>query len=283
MEVSPLSVRVLGGILEQRTGQQLLVARRWRIETALRPLMRERDIATLDQLANQVTLGRDQKLVEDVVEALLNHETFFFRDIAAFDLLTKTALPRIAAARGDERKLRIWCAGCSTGQEAYSLAMRFAEDADRWDGWTIDILGTDVSKAAIMRAREGLYSQFEIQRGLAIRQMLSGFEAEGDQWRVRGSLRNRLSFHVHNLIGPPPVATRFDVILCRNVLLYFSDERRRAVLDRLSGALARDGVLMLGAGETVIGQTQRFMLDPECRGLYRAVSEAEPPLAARVG
>lgn len=269
MEVSPLSVRVLGGVLEERTGQQLLVGRRWRIEAALTPLMRERDMASLDQLANQVTQARDAGLIDEVVEALLNHETFFFRDSAAFDVLTNSALPRIAAVRAAERKLRIWCAGCSTGQEAYSLALRFAEAPDRWEGWAIDILGTDVSPAAIRRAREGLYSQFEIQRGLSIRQMLSGFDAEDDQWRVRRELRNGISFHVHNLMQPPPIARKFDVILCRNVLLYFSDERRRAVLDRLSGAIAADGVLMLGAGETVIGHTQRFKLDPECRGLYR--------------
>jgi len=280
MEVSPRTVSVLGGLLEEHTGQQLLVARRWRIETALTPLMRERDIASLDQLANQVNLARDPKLIEDVVEALLNHETYFFRDSAAFDVLTNNVLPRIAAARAAEKRLRIWCAGCSTGQEAYSLAMRFAEDPDRWHGWTIDILGTDVSRAAISRAREGLYSQFEIQRGLSIRQMLSGFEAEGDQWRVRGELRNRLNFHVHNLMQPPPVAGRFDIILCRNVLLYFSDERRRTVLERLSGAVARDGMLMLGAGETVIGQTQRFRLDPDCRGFYRLASEEAEPVRA---
>lgn len=280
MEVSALSVKVLGGVLEEHTGQQLLIARRWRIETALTPLMRTRNIATLDQLAGQVTLARDPRLVEDVVEALLNHETFFFRDMPAFDLLTKRALPKLADARRAERRLRIWCAGCSTGQEVYSLAMCFADQPKMWEGWSIDIIGTDVSPLAIQKARAGVYSQFEIQRGLPVRQMLSWFEAEGDQWRVRAELRPKIGFHVHNLMQPPPAMGRFDVILCRNVLLYFSDERRRKVLDRVASAIADDGVLMLGAGETVIGQTDRFVSHSECRGLYRPVERSRPELPA---
>lgn len=269
MELSPISIRVLAGLLEERTGQQLLIARRWRIETALKPLMREREIATLDQLAGVVAAARDPGLHEDVVEALLNHETFFFRDVASFDLLTDQALRRLAERRQAERRIRIWCAGCSTGQEAYSLAMRFAEEAGRWAGWSIDILGTDVSPAAIKRAREGLYSQFEVQRGLGVRQMLAWFETSGDNWRVKSELRQKVNFHVHNLLEAAPMGGHFDAILCRNVLLYFSEDRRRMVFDQLRQGIIDDGVLMLGAGETVIGQTIKFVSDAECRGLYR--------------
>lgn len=269
MEMSPIAVRVFSGLLEERTGQQLLIARRWRIETALKPLMRERDIATLDQLAVILATARDPALNDDVVEALLNHETFFFRDAGAFNLLTDHALRRLAERRHAERRLRIWCAGCSTGQEAYSLAMGFAAEAGRWAGWTIDILGTDISGCVIKRAQEGLYSQFEVQRGLGVHQMLAWFESAGEQWRVKAELRQKVGFQIHNLLESPPAGGQYDVILCRNVLLYFSEERRRLVFDQLRRAIAPDGILMLGAGETVIGQTEDFVSDSECRGLYR--------------
>lgn len=269
MEMSPIAARIFSSLLEDHTGQQLLVARQWRLETALKPLMRERDIATLDQLAGMVATTRDPLLHEDVVEALLNHETFFFRDSGAFHLLADHALRGLAEKRHAERRLQIWCAGCSTGQEAYSLAMGFAEEAGRWAGWTIDILGTDISGRVIKRAQEALYSQFEVQRGLGVRQMLACFESVGDQWRVRSELRQKVNFQVHNLLGSPPAGGQFDVILCRNVLLYFSEDRRRQVFDRLRRAISADGVLMLGAGETVIGQTEAFVSDSECRGLYR--------------
>jgi chemotaxis protein methyltransferase CheR len=270
MEMSPLAVRVLSGLLEERTGQQLVLARQWRVETALGPMMRERQIGSLDQLAGMIALGRDPQLIEAVIESLLNNETFFFRDIPAFELLMAQAAGRLSEARRAEKRLRIWSAGCSTGQEAYSLAISFAEQADRWAGWKIEILGTDVSRDAILRARTGSYTQFEIQRGLPIRQMLAWFNADGEQWRARPDLREKVSFNVHNLMGPPPAAGRFDIILCRNVLLYFSAERRRAVFARLASAIAPDGVLMLGAGETIIGQTEDFLSDADCRGLYRA-------------
>jgi chemotaxis protein methyltransferase CheR len=270
MEMSALAIRVLAGLLEERTGQQLLVARQWRVETALGPLMRERQIGSLDQLAGMVSMARDPQLADAIVEALLNNETSFFRDLAAFQLLTGAAAERLHAAR-PEKRLRIWCAGCSTGQEAYSLAIGFAERAGRWADWRIEIVGTDISREAIERARQGLYSQFEIQRGLPVRQMLAWFTAEGEQWRARPELRQKVSFQVQNLIEAS-VSGQFDIILCRNVLLYFSAERRRAVFDRLAGAIAADGVLMLGAGETVIGQTEQFESDVECRGLYRLAS-----------
>lgn len=267
MEMSPLAVRVLAGLLEERTGQQLLVARQWRVETALGPLMRERGIGSLDQLAGMASMTRDPRLTEAIVHALLNNETFFFRDLPAFRLLTGPACERLHATR-PEKRLRIWCAGCSTGQEAYSLAISFAEQAERWAGWRIEICGTDISRGAIERAQQGLYSQFEIQRGLPIRQMLAWFTQEGEQWRARPELREKVGFDVRNLLEPP-LPGRFDIILCRNVLLYFSAERRAAVFRRLAGAIAPDGVLMLGAGETVIGQTDAFASDAECRGLYR--------------
>ena len=154
MQVSDSSSRILAGLLEARTGQQLTMSRRWRIETALSALLRERGIPTLDELITILVMGRDPGLATQVVEALLNNETYFFRDRTPFDLLTKAALPKLIQRRQSTKRLRIWSAGCSTGQEAYSLAMLFAEDPQRWAGWTIDIVGSDVSESAVRRARE---------------------------------------------------------------------------------------------------------------------------------
>ena len=283
MQVSDSSSRILAGLLEARTGQQLTMSRRWRIETALGALLRERGIATLDELITILVMGKEPALSNQVVEALLNNETYFFRDRSPFDLLARHALPALARKRSAAKRLRIWSAGCSTGQEAYSLAMLFAEDRAAWAGWTIDILGTDVSTAVIERARAGTYSQFEVQRGLGIQQTIRWFEEGEGGWRAVEELRRPLRFQVHNLLEQPPHPGEFDIVLCRNVLLYLNAEKRRAAFDRLASAMAPDGWLMLGAGETVIGQTAKLASDREARGLYRLAAEEKAEARVPVG
>ena len=282
MQVSDSSSRILAGLLEARTGQQLTMNRRWRIETALSALLRERGISTLDELITILVMGKEPGLSNQVVEALLNNETYFFRDRSPFDLLVRHALPKLATKRQANRKIRIWSAGCSTGQEVYSLAMLFAEDPVQWRGWTVDILGTDVSNAVVDRARGGIYSQFEVQRGLGINQTIRWFEECDDGWRAVEDVRRSVRFQVHNLMEQPPQPGAFDIVLCRNVLLYFTAEKRRLAFERLSSAMAPDGWLMLGAGETVIGQTDRFGADVEARGLYRR-TDGEAPVEKRAG
>ena len=279
MQVSDSSSRILAGLLEARTGQQLTMSRRWRIETALSALLRERGIPSLDELITILVMGREPSLATQVVEALLNNETYFFRDRAPFDLLARAALPKLMQRRATTKRLTIWSAGCSTGQEAYSLAMLFAEDPVKWAGWTIDILGTDVSETVVRRAREGQYSQFEVQRGLGINQMIRWFEETDNGWRAIEPLRRTVRFQVQNLLEPAPHPGKFDIVLCRNVLLYLNAERRGLVFERIADAMAPDGWLMLGAGETVIGQTRRFEADAEARGLYRRITTESPQIA----
>jgi chemotaxis protein methyltransferase CheR len=273
VQISDSSSRILAGLLEARTGQQLTMSRRWRIETALSALMRERGISTLDELITILVMGKEPSLSQMVVEALLNNETYFFRDRSPFDLLQRHALPEIAQRRSKSKRLRIWSSGCSTGQETYSLAMLFAEEREKWRGWTIDILGTDVSTSCVARARAGTYSQFEVQRGLGINQTIKWFEECADGWRAVEELRRLLRFQVHNLLEQPPHPGGFDIVLCRNVLLYLSPEKKALGFERLAGAMAEDGWLMLGAGETVIGQSDRLGADINARGLYRLIGD----------
>jgi chemotaxis protein methyltransferase CheR len=273
LQISDSSSRILAGLLEARTGQQLTLSRRWRIETALSSLLRERGISTLDELITILVMGKEPSLSQKVVEALLNNETYFFRDRSPFDLLQRHALPELARLREKTKRLRIWSAGCSTGQEVYSLAMLFAEDPSKWNGWTIDVLGTDVSTACVDRARAGTYTQFEVQRGLGINQMIRWFEECPDGWRAVEALRKPVRFQVHNLLEPVPHPGEFDIVLCRNVLLYLNPEKKALAFERIAGAMASDGWLMLGAGETVIGQTNKLGADLNARGLYRLVGD----------
>jgi len=282
MQVSDSSSRILASLLEARTGQQLTMSRRWRIETALAALLRERGIANLDELITILVMGREPSLSNQVVEALLNNETYFFRDRSPFDLLACHALPMLARQRESSRRIRIWSAGCSTGQEAYSLAMLFAESQTNWRDWTIDILATDVSNSVIDRARSGVYTQFEVQRGLGINQTIRWFEEGDDGWRAVEALRKPVRFQVHNLLEQPPHPGQFDIILCRNVLLYLCAEKRALAFERLASAMAPDGWLMLGAGETVIGQTRKLASDGNARGLYRLVGDG-PKVEKRAG
>lgn len=274
MQISDSSSRILAGLLEARTGQQLTMSRRWRLETALSQLLRERGIASIDELITILVMGREPSLSTRVVEALLNNETYFFRDRLPFDLVKTAALPELAKRRANNRTLRVWSAGCSAGQEVYSLAMLFAEDPAKWAGWTIDILGTDVSEGMVERARAGTYTQFEVQRGLGIQQMIRWFEEGTNDWRAVEALRRTCRFQVHNLLEPAPHPGKFDLVLCRNVLLYLNENTRKKAFDRLSSALAPDGWLMLGAGETVIGQAPRLESDRDMRGLYRHRDQA---------
>jgi chemotaxis protein methyltransferase CheR len=282
MEVSDGARRILASLLEARTGQQLATNRRWRIEAALASIVRERGFDSVDQLIARVASRADPGLTEVVIESLLNNETYFFRDKLPFDLLLGGPVKRLERARAATKRLSIWCAGCSSGQEAYSLAMSFADERLRWQGWTIEIVGTDLSKAAIARAKAGIYSQFEVQRGLPVMQMIRWFEElGGGDWRISQQLRDQVRFEARSISESPPRPGKFDIILCRNLLLYFAPDMRRLAFNRLAEACQPDGALMLGAGETVLGQTERFISDADCRGLY-IPAPAAPAVRARV-
>ncbi|WP_246359636.1 CheR family methyltransferase [Stakelama sediminis] len=266
------ALSVLSALLEQETGQQISPMRTGRIEAALKPLMRDRRIASLDDLATVIVTGADRELETLAVEAMLNQETSFFRDAAVMDQAIDVLLTLMADA--GERRLRVWCAGCSTGQEPYSLAILLSERLANSDKPFPDIIATDVSACALNRARQGRYSSFEIQRGMPVRRMVSWFDTEGESWVARPELRKRIRYLHCNLVADMPPAGPFDLILCRNVLFYFALPIRRRIFEMIAGNMRPEALLLLGAGETVIGQTQRLQPSPRFRGFYSLMANA---------
>ncbi|WP_240700226.1 CheR family methyltransferase [Sphingomonas gei] len=280
LAASSSAMTIISALLEQRTGQQIAANRAWRIETALKPLLREKGLASLDQLVAQLVVTRTGELGDQVVDALLNQETSFFRDSAVLDMIADATKMIQAEAAG--RKVRIWSSGCSTGQEPLSLAMLFDERGMGEGASAPEIVATDVSPAALARARAGHFSQFEIQRGLPVRRMMTWFDGNGGDWAAKPELLRRIQFRQHNLTADAPPPGKFDVVLCRNVMLYFSPDVRRDVFAILAAAIRPNGLLVLGAGETVIGLTDRFRPCDQYRGAYRAV-EAAPAKRAAFG
>ncbi|BDI60293.1 CheR family methyltransferase [Qipengyuania nanhaisediminis] len=291
MEASPASHQIIAELLAEHTGQHLNESRRWRVASALSGVFRQHGISNIDQLVcllgTPSQRGSDQDIATQVVEALLNNETYFFRDKPTFDQLPDQILPAIAARNANRKRIAIWCAGCSTGQEVHSLAMLFEDQKERWKGWDIDILGTDVSHKVIRTARNGLYSQFEVQRGLGVVQMLRHFDETPDGWQIRDHVRHITRFQQHNILSQPPARERFDLVLCRNVLLYFDQPTREEAFRRIASAMAPDGFLMLGAGETVVGQTRELVPSPGRASIYERQKTAasrlarDPALASR--
>lgn len=264
--MAPASLRAivsLSQFLEDRVGQQLSPERAWRVEALLRPVMVVRGIETLAALV--AVLPGDPILGDEVIAALLNHETSFFRDAGVIESAV-SALRDIAGGR----RPRVWCAACATGQEPLSVAMLLAEE-----GRQADIVATDVSNAALQRARTGSYSQFEIQRGLPIRRMMRWFEGEAEQWRASGELLRAITYRRQNLVLDPPPPGGFDLIMCRNVLYYLAPTVRERVLARLAESLRPGGLLLLGAGETVIGIGEQFRPSVRWRGLYELTNATD--------
>lgn len=271
MQAHNRAVDTLARLLEKHTGQLLTEARRWRVETSLRPLLRDNGLRSLDDLV--AILGRSPSgpLFDQTIDLMLNHESSFFRDLAVFQAVEQAILPKLRE-QAHEKRLRIWCAGCSTGKEAYSIAMALKHMGDVWDGWRISILGTDVSPIAIAAARRGRYAQMEMQRGLAINDLLRWFTPEGESWQISEEIRQMVNFQTDNLMQPRTVSGEFDLILCRNVLFYFQDEMRKTAFSQLVRHAHRGTFLILGAGETLVGHDTCFTPCPSIGCVYKCHS-----------
>lgn len=274
--MSPLDFAYLADLLKQRSGLILTPDKEYLLESRLRPLIRSRGLTDFREFVSALRTG-DRSLANDVVEAMTTNETSFFRDIKPFQLVRNVVLPALLAARTGTRQLRIWCAACSTGQEPYSLAMVLEDERARLDAWTWQIVATDIAPSVLTKAQNGLYSQFEVQRGLPTPMLLKHFAKVGDSWQLKDEIRRRVMFKTANLLDDLRGLGRFDLIFLRNVLIYFDPDTKRAILDKVSHQLAADGFLFLGGAETVIGVTEAFEPVPDQRGIYRPTGAAPIP------
>lgn len=237
-------------LLEEQVGmaleadQEIFVARR------LLPVAQRHGWSGLEPLISHLHNDNDRLLAQEVVESLVTHETSFFRDPHYFDELTERVLPRLIARRATERRLVIWCAACSTGQEAYSVAMIFRERfAEQLRDWNVELVATDVSARALEQAQSGRYSDVEVRRGLSEARLAQHFRRESSGWRIDDRLQQMVRFHQTNLTGTWPQFTTLDLVLLRNVLIYMNPATRQSILARMQRALHPDGYLMLGSTE----------------------------------
>ena len=261
----------LSALIKERSGIALSSDKTYLLENRLGPLAAQRRLNDIAGLVAQMRSARDEELIRDVVEAMTTNESLFFRDGKPFELLRTVILPRIVAARPKERPLRIWSAACSSGQEAYSIAITLLEEEALLAGRPVEIVATDIATSMLIKAKAGVYSQFEVQRGLPIRLLLKYFTQKGTNWEIAPRLRSMVSFRQHNMLGECAGLGRFDIVFCRNVLIYFDEPTKKGVIERIAQVLAPDGVLLLGAVETIIGLSTRLEIVPGAAGIYRPV------------
>jgi chemotaxis protein methyltransferase CheR len=266
--VSPLDFEYLRKLLKDSSGLDLSADKQYLVESRLVPLARKAGLTGIAELVQKVKGGSDA-LTADVVEAMTTNETFFFRDKVPFDHLRESVIPELMQARAGRRSLRIWCAASSTGQEPYSIAMVLKEFSAQLSGWRVEIVATDISLGVLEKARAGIFSQFEVQRGLPIQLLVKHFRQVGELWQINADLRGMVQHRHLNLMQDFSHLGSFDVIFCRNVLIYFDQDTKIGMFNRLARALEPDGVLALGAAESVVGITEAFKPYPDRRGLYR--------------
>jgi len=266
--VTPQDFDYLRQLLRARSGLVLSSEKQYLAESRLLPVARRHGLTTLTELIGRLKAATTAPLTAEVVEAMTTNETFFFRDKLPFDHFRDTVLPALIEARAREKRIRIWCTAASTGQEPYSLAMTIKGLGAKLAGYRIEILGTDISGDVLERAKAGLYSQFEVQRGLPIQLLVKFFSQVGETWQIAPEIRAMVQFRPLNLLKDFSTLGSFDMVFCRNVLIYFDQETKIAVLNRLARQMPDDGFLALGAAETVVGLTDAFKPLSDKRGLY---------------
>ena len=268
----PAAFAALADLLKTKSGLIIGPDKTYLLETRLGPILKRTGLPDLNTLADRVKRAPLDPLARDVVEAMTTNESFFFRDDKPFQHFRSQALPRLLAARPGSATLRIWSAASSSGQEAYSLAMILAECKASLGARSVEIVGTDIARDQLNRAQQGLYTQFEVQRGLPVQMLMRYFKKEDANWRISEAIRSMVKFREWNLLGDLRGLGRFDIVFCRNVLIYFDQPTKYRVLDAIAAQMPSDGALYLGGAETVLGITGRFAPMPGERGVYGVTS-----------
>ncbi len=278
--MGPDNFKFVCDFLYKKSGLVLGEEKAYLLENRLMPIVRKHELDDVEALVMKLRGNAIPGLAEEVVEVMTTNESLFFRDTKPFDQLRSVSLPYFQKARAATRKLRIWSAAASTGQEPYSIAMVFGEEKAKFADWKLEIFGTDLSKAALDRAKSGIYTQFEVQRGMPIQMLLKYFTKLDSKWQVNQDVRDMATFAEFNLLDDPSRFGTFDVIFCRNVLIYFDKETKGQVLNRLASVLAPDGVLFLGAAETILGLDTNFQPISGMRGAYGLQDTGKSDIAA---
>jgi chemotaxis protein methyltransferase CheR len=256
-------------LLYEKSGLAITPDKTYLLDSRLTPVAKKWNFASLDAMTVALRALPDPGLVNDIIEAMTTNETSFFRDQKPFTIFEQTVLPALVAARSKgTKKIRIWCAAASTGQEPYSLLMLLKEKEALWRGITIELVGTDISNEALDIARAGAYSQFEVQRGLSISHLMKYFKQMGEKWLISDEIKKLVKFEYFNLLDDMKKFGSFDVIFCRNVLIYFDEKTKGQVFAKMAGLLPKDGYLFLGGAETTLGITDKFKPSEQYRGLY---------------
>lgn len=267
--MTPDDFRFISEMLKKKSGLVLTEEKMYLLESRLTPVARQRGLANLDDLVSALQRAPTEELTTAVIEAMTTNESFFFRDTKPFDQFKSIVLPHLTQARAAQRGFRIWSAAASTGQEPYSLAMILDENKAQLGGWKIDIIGTDISNDVLERARNGMYTQFEVQRGLPIQMLMKYFDQVKESWQIKQLVRDMVQYKYFNLLEDMASLGKFDVVYCRNVLIYFDQDTKGQVLERIAKQMAPDGFLFLGGAETVLGITDKFKPVEGQRGIYQ--------------
>jgi chemotaxis protein methyltransferase CheR len=262
------------GFLKTKAGIVITAEKAYLVENRLAPIARKHGMNDAAEVLTKIRQMPSAALVSDVLDAMTTNETLFFRDQRPFDQFRDTVLPTLMERNAASKRIRIWCAACSSGQEPYSLAMLFNELGPKVAGWRLEIVGTDISKTILERARKAEYSQFEVQRGLPITMLVKYFEQKGEAWHLKADIKNKVTFREFNLLDNPRALGQFDVVFCRNVLIYFDHATKAEILARIAGVMPADGHLFLGGAETVLGVSDKFAAAQGLRGIYVPTDKA---------
>lgn len=255
-------------LLLEKSGLVITPDKSYLLDSRLTPIAKKWNYPTLEMMTLQLRAIPDPKLVKDIVEAMTTNETSFFRDTKPFALFQETVLPHMIQNRASRKKVRIWCAACSSGQEPYSLSMILKDKEAQLKGWQFEIIATDLSDDILAQARKATYSQFEVQRGLPIQYLMKYFTQVGEAWQLKDDIKNMVKFSTFNLLDDMSRLGQFDIVFCRNVLIYFDEKNKAQILARVDKQMDKDAFLFLGGAETVLGITDKFVPMPEKRGLY---------------
>jgi chemotaxis protein methyltransferase CheR len=276
---APDDIEAFRRLVLDRSGLILSADKDYLLKTRLEPIARAENFADVASMLRQVRLTPASRLAQRCIDGMATHESFFFRDITPFDQLRDVILPELWKARAGSKTLRIWSAACSSGQEPYSLAMLLREQYAKFGDWKIDILATDFSQPILERARTALYSDFEVRRGLSEERQTRWLVKEGAAFRIAPELRAMIQFRHHNLLDGMATLGQFDLIFCRNVLIYFDPATKARTLEAVANILAPDGALILGSAETVVGLAGSFEPQQGLRGVFRRKATSQRAVA----